>query len=494
MTPSDLDVVDIEADPAAGAAAGSPAPAATAHAPQRRPDPAAWSSGRWAAVLAGCVALAVLAFAVPVALAYDPAAWLVWGREIVRLDLDTTGGPSWKPLPVIAAVPLSALGGLAVPAWLVVARTGALLAVVGVHRVATRLAGPVAGAIAVGLLVLTPDRGPRFVRLFLEGHSAPFTAALAAWAVDRHLAGRPWQTVVLLALLGLDRPEAWPFLGIYALWLGRREPRRRFALVALLVAVPLLWFVPDWWGSGAPLHGASTAQVYEARDDRLGMAIENMLEAVVAPAWVLAVAGGVVLWRRGRREIGAMVGVAVLWMSVVVAMSALQGYAALSRFQLPGAALVCVGAGAAAVLLVRAVPSHLPRAAPVALVALAVLVAAPFVVPRAVGVPSIVAEVADRGRADRELVAVVDDAGGLDHLRTCGPLMISSSRTLVAWRADVPLHDVVAVKSGREGAAIVPVDSRVDRRLAAADSGAAPLARRGGWAVYAVGCSFELGG
>ena len=60
----------------------------------------------------------------PATLAYDPWAWLVWGREIGHLDLDTTGGPSWKPLPVVITTPLAVLGDLAPTLWLVVARTG----------------------------------------------------------------------------------------------------------------------------------------------------------------------------------------------------------------------------------------------------------------------------------------------------------------------------------------------------------------------------------
>ena len=53
----------------------------------------------------------------------------------------------------------------------------------------------------------TPTRGS--LRLVLEGHSAPVTAALAVWAIDRHLAGR--RTAALL--LG-DRARARPSRGV----------------------------------------------------------------------------------------------------------------------------------------------------------------------------------------------------------------------------------------------------------------------------------------
>src|SRR5690349_22767192 len=49
---------------------------------------------------AGCGAIAALSLLLPSALTYDPMSWLIWGREIAHLDLSTTYGPSWKPLPV----------------------------------------------------------------------------------------------------------------------------------------------------------------------------------------------------------------------------------------------------------------------------------------------------------------------------------------------------------------------------------------------------------
>ena len=47
------------------------------------------------------LALTALTFLAPSAPTYDPWAWIVWGREILHLDLSTVDGPSWKPLPVL---------------------------------------------------------------------------------------------------------------------------------------------------------------------------------------------------------------------------------------------------------------------------------------------------------------------------------------------------------------------------------------------------------
>src|SRR4051794_30474176 len=83
----------------AAAPAPPPAPPAPARAGGGPPAPAAPRRGK-ALVLAcrGRAALSLLGPAVPT---YDPWAWIIWGREITHLDLNTVSGPSWKPLPIL---------------------------------------------------------------------------------------------------------------------------------------------------------------------------------------------------------------------------------------------------------------------------------------------------------------------------------------------------------------------------------------------------------
>ena len=57
--------------------------------------------------------LAALTFLAPSAPTYDPWAWIVWGREVLHLDLSTVDGPSWKPLPVLLTTPFALTGPLA---------------------------------------------------------------------------------------------------------------------------------------------------------------------------------------------------------------------------------------------------------------------------------------------------------------------------------------------------------------------------------------------
>ncbi|MET0836996.1 MAG: hypothetical protein ABWY97_09460, partial [Thermoleophilaceae bacterium] len=112
-----------------------------------------------AKLLAACLALAAVSLLLPSEPSYDPFAWLVWGREIAHGHLDTTGGSSWKPLPVVFTTVFSFAGEAAPALWLVASRAGALLAVAMAGRLAARwcdcrlrwLAGLTAAA---GLLIV----------------------------------------------------------------------------------------------------------------------------------------------------------------------------------------------------------------------------------------------------------------------------------------------------------------------------------------------------
>src|SRR3954451_3926880 len=102
----------------------------------------ATSTSRMPVVLGACLALGALSLLAPSVPTTDPWGWIVWGRQIVHLRLDTVAGPpSWKPLPVLVTAPLSLLGAAAPAAWLAVARAGGALALYFAYRVASRAGG-----------------------------------------------------------------------------------------------------------------------------------------------------------------------------------------------------------------------------------------------------------------------------------------------------------------------------------------------------------------
>jgi hypothetical protein len=213
-----------------------------------------------------CLVLAALSLLGPSEPSYDPWAWLVWGREVAHLSLDTTGGPSWKPLPVIfttVVAPLSKLDeGVPVALWMVVARAGALAAVLLAFRVAARIAGGgtgrrlaagAAAAIAVALI-------PGWTVYLLHGNEAPLAIALALLAIDQHLEGRRRTALMLGGLVCLTRPELIGFLFIYGAHLWRRSPDARPATALVFTAVPAAWLIPSWIGAGDPLMAGKQAR------------------------------------------------------------------------------------------------------------------------------------------------------------------------------------------------------------------------------------------
>ena len=138
--------------------------------------------------------------------------------------------------------------------WMVVARTGALFALVLAFRLASRLAGggvtgAIGGAVAATTLFVLPD----WLQFSAHGSEAPWAVALMFWVIERHLDGRRDHAFVLGVLACLLRPELVPFLGLYTLWLWWAEPRLR-----MLVGVPLVagaerrWRVHDGSRRHAP--------------------------------------------------------------------------------------------------------------------------------------------------------------------------------------------------------------------------------------------------
>ena len=339
------------------------------------------------ALLLGCVGLAAASLRLPAIVGYDPWVWLIWGRELTQGTLSSDGTIAWKPLPVLVTALLVPFGEAAPQLWLLVSRAVGLSGLVAVGGLAARLAcdglasaypggpapaspasvyaspasvlatrrdgrlalvGAVAAAVAVAAFLLTPDAEARWLRHWLQGNIEPVTAALCVWAVRRHLDGRPGQVVLLGALAGLTRPEAWPFLVLYTAWLLWRAPRRSWVLVPALAVVPLLWFGGDRLASGNALAGAATAQVLVGTAaQRLVVGLDGALAMVPVPVWVAAAVA--VVWGAHRRRLAPalLAAAALVWAGLVAAMAARFGYAAIGRFYAPAAALLCVPAGVA---------------------------------------------------------------------------------------------------------------------------------------------------
>ena len=467
-------------------------------------------AGRPGRLAAASLALAAVSLLLPWALAFDPWSWLVWGREVTRLELDTAGGPSWKPLPVVATTILTLAGGAAPALWLVLARAGGLLAIAGAAALAGRLAGAVASVAAAAAMALSDW----WLLNTALGNSEGLLAAAAVWAVVAQLAGRHRIALALLLAAALLRPEGWPFLGGYALWLWRtgREPLGLLAVT--LLPVPLLWFGPDVLGAGGAL-GASSAARGTASPQSAVYAdfpalevLADFAELLTIPALLAAAAGAALGGTIARRLAAA----GLAWVALVAVMTQ-AGYAGNPRYNVAAAAAGCVLAGVGVAALARRVASggdatraeegavsggdttarrddrvdpDATRAARRPSAALGWPVAAAL----AAGVLAFTAgdlsdqveELGDRADRRTDLDALVDRVGGASAISACAPARTNQPmKAMVAWRLDVSMEHladrprapaaVLRAPPGYEGE---PAEPRVP-------AGFEPVAREGDW-------------
>jgi len=438
---------------------------------------------------AAAVALAALSLLLPYQPVYDPWGWLVWGRELVHLDLATEAGPSWKPLPVFVDAPFSLLGEAAPEAWLLVARTGWLLAPALAAWLVARLAGPEAGrwryagaALAAASVALTGDAFTPPTRQFTGGLSEPMGVALILAAVAVALERRPVAALWLGAAASLLRPECWAFLAAWAVWEIRRERRGEAVrempgrgeessllshALAAAILIPLAWFAPDLIGAGNPLEGSETARNGGLELSEIADVFGRALIAPLAAIWI-----GVALFARqadgatfcplyrgtkrctrggegvrpgGDAVVWGLLAGAFAWIALVAVM-AVAGFAGLPRFLAPATAVIAVVGG---VGFARAGAAR-GALATIAIAAL-VLGAGGFAL-RAVQIPDDLRTVNRQSNSIDALFGQIDRIGS-DRLLACGNRVGVTQllvQTPVAWKLDLPISAVPVVR--RRGA------------------------------------------
>jgi hypothetical protein len=427
-------------------------------------------------LIAACLVLGAASLLLPSQPSYDPLAWLIWGRELAHLQLDTAGGPSWKPLPVLVTALLAPAGAIdhELPAtlWMVIARAGALLALGLAFKLAARLgggglAGVLGGAVAALVLFLTPD----WFQFAAHGSDAPIAVALMLWAIDRHLDGSGAAdatsaragALALLALASLLRPELFPFLGLYGLWAWSAAPALRPLVAGAFVVVPFLWIAPEWLGSGDPFSGETQARSEPAWS--LSLADHPWLRALTrahnhaGPVVEVLAAIGVIAALARRRDAAALRAAPVLLAAAAVAEIGLYvamteaGFSGNPRYVLPALTVIAVLAGAGAAQVARTPP-------PIAAVGVLVLglVGAGVVSSRVSRLEGEAHEVGVRMELHRELARAVRSVGGPRAVTSQGFATANRAlQTRLAWELGVPIGAVesttdyrVVFRSSRE--------------------------------------------
>ena len=395
-------------------------------------------------VIACCLLLGAATVLIAPALGYDAWAWMVWARELTQLSLDTTGGPSWKPLPVLVSAPFAWIDGLAPFLWLALIRGAALYSLWLAGRCAARLAGAPAAAVAFAFAAFALLVSTDLPRTALYGASEPLLVVFVLAAVLAFLSDRPLIALGLIATGGLIRPELWLVGGLYGLWCLYSVPSRRPLTVALIIAPAIVWSALDWLGSGGLAQGAETAQsttpttAANAASPSLEV-LTRFGDSVILPVLLLAAVAVVIAWRRGNRQLLLIALLAVGWV-VVVALMAELGFTGARRYLIGPAALTCVLAGVGAGWLIAAVPLRFARYAAASALAILFAVFGLFVLrtdARLLSVARLAAKQSD------ELSGAVARVGGRDVVVAVGkPAVNPYAQTGLAWKLNLPLSGV----------------------------------------------------
>jgi hypothetical protein len=380
--------------------------------------------------------------------------WMVWGRQIVHWNLNTDGQPAWKPLPLIITLP-SVVTGHRMQLWLwtLTACGAGVAAPLMAGRLAYRLSpredsriGQLAPLLAAVIATVTVASMPDYFKLELQCNSDPLVVLLFLAAFDRLLSRRHGWALVLFWLAALGRPEVWPFLGLYSIFLWIRVPALRICAIAALVLVPAAWFIApaltsnSWLSPGQ--QALNSASVIHG--NKL-IGVTDRLRTLTGTAMQLEILGSLVLivLRRNRAAL-LLAGAGILWTAIEIAF-ALHGWSASQRFLMEGGSCLAVVGGVGAAHAVtwpswRGLP--LRWAGGVAVLA-ALLFTVSFV--RATGQTDrtlVTSHRIDVVRLDR-LSRLVALDGGARAIRSCGqPTAGIGWQSIIAWELDMNTGNV----------------------------------------------------
>jgi hypothetical protein len=436
---------------------------ATASHPQAAPATSARGSGalkRFGPATATVVGVAVLMRLVyaPWYLNYDARYALVWARDLFdghTPDFETPFAPTPHPLS-------NAWSALALPfgqdgdrlmVWLVLLAFGILVWLV--YRLGAELFSRPVGIVAA-VVVLTR---PALVRdVLLTYQDVPFAAlVVGAVLVEARKPRRGTATLVLLALAGMLRPEAWVLAGLYWLYVAReRGWGDRARLAAIAASGPALWALMDLLVTGDPLHSLhGTSALAETADRRRHLhqvpywTAQYFGYVLREPLLVGIPLGLAFAWRR--RLGGARLPLAVAAALVAVfAIGPIFGLPLISRYIRTPAILLILFYGLAVCgwMLIRT-PGRERRAWQV-VAAVAVLASVVYLPWHWDMLRSF------EGRIDRHgtLYAGLRELGRDDTvraaLRRCGPIAAADHRPIpyLRWWLDSPPGSVVTVEGG----------------------------------------------
>lgn len=435
---------------------------------------------------------------------YDTRYALLWARDLwqgYRPEFLADFAPTPHPLQIAASSLALPFGDGADQAALSVILLCFGAVVWLAYRLGSELFSPWVGAVTA-LVTLTRPALERDALLAYQ--DVPFAALiLGAVLLEAQRPRRGPPVLVLLAVAGLLRPEAWVLSGLYLLYLWRSAAHRRLPLLLGLTALaPVLWALMDWLVTGDPLHSLhGTAGLAEdagrrRRIDQVPFWTVQYYGFVLREPLVLGVPIGLAFaWWHARRRAVLPLAV-VLAMTAVFAIGPVFGLPLIGRYVRTPAILLALFYGLAVCGWLLLAPGR-SRRRWAAAGALALALSLAFL-PRQVAM----LQGLDRRLAlDGALFADLRDAAGAPAVRAgfdrCGPLSTADYRPIphVRFWLDGPPGSVGTVKNGASPLGellLVPRRTRLTRRVyrenfprVAAPADYRPLYENASWRVWA---------
>ncbi len=383
---------------------------------------------------------------------YDSYYSLLWGRELLDGQLPTFEAyraPTQHPLAIALGALLSPLGHGAERVWVLLCVVSFVALVVGVYRLARHAFTPLVGVVAALLLLTRFD----FAFYAARGYTDIAFMALVVWGavLEARHRRRGTPVLVLLAVAGLLRPEAWLMAGLYFVWVAWPAPwRARLRYLALAAIGPALWALTDLAVTGNPLY---SLQYTGSFAEELGRATggEGLLPTLwlflvkldKLPVLIGGIAGLLLAFWLAPRRIGWPLILLAIGLTTFLAVG-LGGFSVIDRYLLVTSLMVmvfCAFAVAGWTVLERGARSRRAWAIGAALlVVFAIVYTAARVKPE-----RLYEELAFRGEAHESLHALLADPAVREGMR-CGPISVPNHKLIpdVRWILDRPNGAVLA--------------------------------------------------
>ncbi len=433
--------------------------------------------------LVDALAVAVLAAVLAVgfrntSLGYDGSYALAWGADLVhgrRVQYDVLFAPTPHPLAVAMGGLASLFGGADEAVLFGVEIVSVAAFAVGIYRLGAIAIGPLVGLIACTIVLSRVA----FVEFGVQGTADVPALALIVWAavLEARQRQRGTPVLILLALAGLMRPEAWLLSAAYWLWIAPSStPRRRVEAAVVVASAPVVWGLTDALVTGDPLWSLHGTQEFGAQLERLtgladlpqasATALRDTLGFPVLVSAALGL-GGCVLWLRTR----AMVPLVLLGANAITfLLLALAGLPLVARYLFTGCAMLALFAAAGVAGWTALSPGPRRRTWATAGVAcgLVMFLSLPSAV-RALRIERV--ELAQKDAVIDDLRALADSPPTSIALRRCARLYLPTSRYFpIVGHASGREYTVLASarleRPSASGALVLPVTASAERILA----------------------------